>query len=487
MAAEGGPAAVEPKSIRQLADGLRSRSHTSLQLTEALLERIEKWDPVINAFVAVSADRAREDASRADEELRSGQDRGLLHGIPYALKDIFDVRGMPTSCCSRICTDRRPEEDSFVQSRLFSAGAVLLGKTTTHELALGGPSFDLPFPPARNPYDPDFFSGGSSSGSAAAVAAGFAPLTIGSDTSGSIRGPAFYCGVVGLKPTYGLVSRRGAFPLSYSLDHCGPLAWTVDDAAIALNVLAEYDPRDPSSVSNAEEDYSADIALGAEGLRLGYARDFFAAECERDVLAHIDEAAQSLALAGAVVDEVSLPSFDLFRAAGRLIMTAEAYSIHADALGRDPHAFGRYTYQRLIPGSALSAYDYIQAQRLRGELTRLLNHGPLRQYDALICGVAMATAPRLDSFGQDWDPQTSMRSIAFTVTGNPAIAVPLGVGERGLPTGLQLVGRLFGERTLLRAAAAVERVRREHRQPPRLRPSWSEARQSATPQGNAVA
>ena len=487
MEIEAEAVAVEPKSIRQLAGELRSRSLTSLEFTDRLLQRIEVFDPGINAFVTVCADRAREDAARADHELRAGHDRGLLHGIPYALKDIFDVRGMPTTCCSRICSDRPADDDSFVQRRLSSAGAVLLGKTTTHELALGGPSFDLPFPPARNPYDPDFFSGGSSSGSAAAVAAGFAPLTVGSDTSGSIRGPAFYCGVAGLKPTYGLISRRGTFPLSYSLDHVGPLAGSVDDVAVALNVLAGHDPRDPSSVAGVEEDYSADVALGVEGLRLGYARNFFAAECAGDVLAHVDETVQSLAVAGAVVDEIDLPSFDLFRAAGRLIMTAEAYAIHADPLRQDPRAFGRYTYQRLISGAALSAHDYIQAQRLRGELTRALNQGPLREYEALLCGVAMATAPRLDSFSLDWDPRTTMRSIAFNVTGNPAIAVPLGLGDSGLPTGLQLVGRLFGERTLIRAAAAVEQVRRGNLPPPRLHPFVDQSRQSATPQRGATA
>lgn len=487
MVIETEAVAVEPMSIRRLADDLRSRSLSALELTDRLLQRIEAFDPGIDSFVAVCAERAREEAVRADDELRAGHDRGLLHGIPYALKDIFDVRGMPTTCCSRTCSDHRAEEDSFVQARLSAAGAVLLGKTTTHELALGGPSFDLPFPPARNPYDTDYFSGGSSSGSAAAVAAGFAPLTIGSDTSGSIRGPAFYCGVVGLKPTYGLVSRQGTFPLSYSLDHIGPLAGSVDDVAIALNILAGHDPRDPSSVARAGEDYAADVALGADGLRLGYARSFFAAECAVDVLAHIDETAQSLAVAGAVIDEIELPSFDLFRAAGRLIMTAEAYAIHADTLRQDPRAFGRYTYQRLISGAALSAHDFIQAQRLRGELTRALNQEPLRDYDALLCGLAMATAPRLDSFGLDWDPRTTMRSIAFNVTGNPAIAVPLGLGDGGLPTGLQLVGRLFGERTLIRAAAAVEQVRRGNREPPRLHPCAGEPRGRAAPRRGATA
>ena len=232
-------------SIAEAGRQLRAGTLSSTILTQHALSRIASLDPLLHAFVLVTRERALADAARADREIKSGIDKGPMHGIPYALKDIYATAGIRTTCHSKLLIDNVPAEDCVVEAKFRAGGAVLLGKLATHEFALGGPSFDLPFPPARNPWNLDHFTGGSSSGSGAAVAAGLVRVAMGSDTGGSIRGPAFYCGTVGLKPTYGLVSRRGVFPLSYTLDHCGPLSWTVEDAALTMQVIAGYDPLDP--------------------------------------------------------------------------------------------------------------------------------------------------------------------------------------------------------------------------------------------------
>ncbi|MCE9667070.1 amidase [Myxococcus stipitatus] len=448
-------------SIAEAGAALRAGELTSRALTEHALSRIAAHDGALRAFIRVTAERALEDAARADQELRSGVDRGPLHGIPYALKDIFDVAGIPTTCNSRLRLEHAPTEDCHVEARLKAGGAVLLGKLTTHEFALGGPGFDLPFPPARNPWNPAHFTGGSSSGSGAAVAAGFLRLALGSDTGGSIRSPASHCGVVGLKPTYGLVSRRGVFPLSFALDHCGPLTWSVEDAALALSVIAGHDARDPSSVAAETRDYMADLGRDLQGLRLGYARRLFSdvPGVSPDVLAAMDASAGTLAKLGAIVEEVVLPDFELFKACGRIIMTVEAYAIHEQDLKERPRDFGRYTYQRVVPAAALTAADLTQAFRLRQELTVQLNRDVLSRYDALLTTTALASAPRLDGFPHDWPPPSlsvAVQTVPFNVTGNPALVVPAGFFSNGLPLGMQLVGRPFDERTLFRVGAAFE-------------------------------
>ncbi|MCP3102427.1 amidase [Myxococcus sp. K15C18031901] len=459
-------------SIAEAGVALRAGRLTAQALTEHALARIATHDDTLRAFIRVTAARAREDAARADQELRAGLDRGPLHGIPYGLKDIFDVAGIPTTCNSRLRLDHVPAVDSEVEARLKAGGAVLLGKLTTHEFALGGPGFDLPFPPARNPWNPAHFTGGSSSGSGSAVAAGLLRVALGSDTGGSIRSPATHCGVVGLKPTYGRVSRRGVFPLSFALDHCGPLTWSVEDAALVLGVIAGYDPLDPSSVEAPAERYTEDLGQDLHGLRLGYARRLFSdiSGVSPEVLAAMDASAQTLAKLGAVVEEVVLPDFELFKACGRIIMTVEAYAIHEQDLKTRPRDFGRYTYQRVTPAAALTAADLTQAFRLRQELTVQLNREVLSRYDALLTTTALTSAPRLDEFPHDWPPPSlavAVQTVPFNVTGNPALVVPAGFFSNGLPLGMQLVGRPFDERTLFRVGAAFEaRVGVTHRRPP---------------------
>jgi aspartyl-tRNA(Asn)/glutamyl-tRNA(Gln) amidotransferase subunit A len=455
-------------SVAEAGRALRGGTLRSTALTEHALARIAALDPLLHSFVLVTRERALADAERADRELSAGIDKGPMHGIPYGLKDIYDTAGIRTTCHSRLLIDNVPREDSVVEAKLKAGGAVLLGKLATHEFAIGGPSFDLPFPPARNPWHLDYFTGGSSSGSAAAVAAGFTRMAMGSDTGGSIRGPAFYCGVVGLKPTYGRVSRRGVFPLSYTLDHCGPLTWTVEDAALTMQVIAGHDPLDPASAEVPVGDFTQALGRDLAGLRIAYPRSFFTQSkgIAAEVIASLDAAAQQVARLGAAVDEITLPDFEIFHSCGRVIAAAEAYAVHEQDLLTRPRDYGRNTYHRIMVGATLSAADLVQALRLRRELTTLLNGEVLRTHDAMISANGLAAAPRLDEFQPDVAPKTALQTMPFNVTGNPVLAMPTGCSEGGLPLGMQIVGRAFDEATVLRIGAAYEAAAgRTHKRP----------------------
>ena len=434
---------------------LRSGSVTSEALTEAALDRIARIDPSINSFIVVTAERARADAAQADADFAAGVDRGPMQGIPYALKDIYDTAGIATTCHSKLRVDNVPEADSVVAAKFRQAGGVLLGKLGTHEFALGGPSFDLPFPPARNPWNTEHMPGGSSSGSGAAVAAGLVRMAMGSDTGGSIRGPAAYCGTVGLKPTYGLVSRRGVFPLSTTLDHCGPLSWSVEDSAIALQAIAGFDPLDPASAKVAIPDYRSGMTDGVRGLRIGVPRHFFDKdETSTEVIAAIDAAAQSLAAAGAIVEEITLPDYELFGICGRVIMYSEAFAIHEADFQKRPLDFGLLTWMRMTLGAFVTATDLHQATRLRRELAVAVNT-TLLDYDVLLTATALVTAPAL----LDVKPGVAawpMQTMPFNLTGNPAMAMPTGFSASGLPLSVQIVGRAFDEATVLRVGASLE-------------------------------
>jgi aspartyl-tRNA(Asn)/glutamyl-tRNA(Gln) amidotransferase subunit A len=452
------PKALHELSIAEAGRRLRAGTLSPVALTQHCLARIAALDPLLHAFVLVTKERALADADRADRELKAGVDRGPMHGIPYALKDIYATAGIPTTCHSKLLLDNVPAEDCVVEAKLKSGGAVLLGKLATHEFAIGGPSFDLPFPPARNPWNRDHFTGGSSSGSGAAVAAGLVRSALGSDTGGSIRGPAFYCGTVGLKPTYGLVSRRGVFPLSYTLDHCGPLTWTVEDAALTMQVIAGYDALDPASADLAVPDFTSGIGRDLVGLKLAYPRSFFATQegITAEVVASLDGSAQQVAKLGAKVEEIELPDFELFNACGRVILIAEAYAIHEKNLITRPLDYARYTYQRMMVGATLSAADLTQAFRLRRELSAIINQRILGTYDAIITANGLTPAPRFDEFPADVPPKMTLQTMPFNVTGNPTLALPTGLSKSGLPLGVQIVGRAFDEPTVLRIGAAFE-------------------------------
>jgi aspartyl-tRNA(Asn)/glutamyl-tRNA(Gln) amidotransferase subunit A len=450
--------ALHELSIAEAGRRLRAGTLTSLALTRHFLSRVASADPQLHAFVLVTKERALADAERADRELQAGIDKGPMHGIPYAHKDIYATAGIRTTCHSKLLLGNVPTEDCAVEEKFKAGGAVLLGKLATHEFAFGGPSFDLPFPPARNPWQLEHFTGGSSSGSGAAVAAGLIRTATGSDTGGSIRGPACYCGVVGLKPTYGRVSRRGVFPLSYTLDHCGPLSRTVEDAALTMQVIAGHDPRDPGSADIPVPDFVGGLGQDLSGLKLAYPRAFFATQegIAAEVVAALDAAAQQMAELGAQVEEAKLPEFELFNACGRVILTSEAYAIHEKNLLTRPLEYARYTYLRMMLGATISAADLTQAFRLRRELSAILNGGVLANFDAIVTANALTPAPRFEEFPADMPPKMTLQTMPFNVTGNPALAMPMGLSKSGLPLGLQIVGRAFDEPSVLRIGRAYE-------------------------------
>ena len=444
-------------SILDAGKQLRAGATTSRALTQTALDRIAEVDPKVNAFVTLTADRALADAARADADLAAGKDLGPLHGIPYAIKDIYDTAGIRTTCHSKLRLHNIPATDSVVAAKLAAVGGVLLGKLGTHEFALGGPSFDLPFPPARNPWNIAHSPGGSSSGSGAAIAAGITRLALGSDTGGSIRGPAAYCGTVGLKPTYGRVSRRGVFPLSTTLDHCGPLTRSVADTAVALQIIAGHDPADQASANVPVGDYLTDLEKGVVGLRIGIPRAFFANApiASPDVLAAIDRVANALRAAGATVEDVSLPDYAAFSICGRVIMLCEAFTIHEADMRARPLDFGQLTYERFILGAAVTGPDMIQALRLRRELTAAVQ-AKLQSYDVLLTASSLVPAPRFEDSPSAMLSAAPMQTMPFNVTGHPALSVPTGLTPDGLPMGLQIVGRPFDEATVLRVGRAVE-------------------------------
>jgi aspartyl-tRNA(Asn)/glutamyl-tRNA(Gln) amidotransferase subunit A len=444
-------------SIAEMGRRLRAGTTTSAALTRAALDRIAARDGDLHAFVLLTEARAMADAARADTELAAGTDRGPLHGIPYALKDIYDTAGIRTTCHSRLRETNVPDADSDVAARLAAAGGVLLGKLATHEFAIGGPSFDLPFPPARNPWNPEHITGGSSSGSGTAIGAGMVRLAMGSDTGGSIRGPAAWCGTVGIKPTYGRVSRRGVFPLSWTLDHCGPLTRSVEDAAIALQVLAGHDPQDHASADVPVPDYTAALERGVAGLRIGIPRAFFARSpvVTAPVLAAIDRTAGLLREAGAMVEDITLPDYALFAVVTRVIMLSEAFAIHeADLRERIDH-YGAITVGRFVLGAAVTAPDYIQALRVRRHLAAAVDR-VLQRCDALLTATTLTTAPRFDAPGDSISSTSPVQTSPFNATGHPALSVPVGLAPDGLPLAVQLVGRNFDEAGLFRIARAIE-------------------------------
>ena len=446
-------------SIAEMGRMLRAGSVTAEALARDALARIAARDPALHAFVLLTEERALADARRADDELKAGRDRGPLHGIPYALKDIYDTAGIRTTCHSKLRVNNVPATDSVAAARLREAGGVLLGKLATHEFAIGGPSFDLPFPPARNPWNPEHITGGSSSGSGTAIAARMLRMAMGSDTGGSIRGPAAWCGTVGIKPSYGRVSRRGVFPLSWTLDHIGPLSRSVEDSAITLQVLAGHDPQDPASADVPVPDYRADLQKGVGGLRIGIPRAFFAAAkaTTAEVVAGIDRTADQLRSAGAVVEDVALPDYALFAAVGRIIMMAEAFAIHEADMQTRLLDYGEITANRFVLGAAITAADFIHALRARRELTDAVNEA-LSRYDALLTASALTTAPRFDQPTDALSSASPIQTIPFNVTGHPAMSVPVGLGANRLPIGVQIVGRAFDEATVFRIGRAVEKL-----------------------------
>jgi aspartyl-tRNA(Asn)/glutamyl-tRNA(Gln) amidotransferase subunit A len=455
-------------SLAEASAGIADGSLSPVALTEAALARIAALDPILDTFITLTAERARAAAATAEAEIKAGRKRGPLHGIPYALKDIYDVAGIRTTAHSRVLLNNVATGDSDATERLEAAGMVLLGKLATHEFARGGVNDQLAFPRAKNPWNPAHFAGGSSSGSGAAVASGMVALAMGSDTGGSIRLPAAFSGCVGLKPTYGRLSRRGVVPLSFGLDHAGPLTRTVEDCAMAMQVLAGFDPADPGSADQPVGDYLAGLKAGVAGKRLGYARAYgIEAGIDAQAQAAMDAAAQSMASLGAEIVEITLPSLRRFEAACWTILHAESFAIHQQDMRKQPEAYGRVTFERIALGAFVTGPQYVQAQRLRHQLTQEVD-ALFSQVDAILCAPAHGAAPAaVDVDDGPWRRAQPI-TAAFNVTGHPALCLPAGFAANGLPLSLQIVGRSFGEAELLQIAQAFERGTDWHKARPPL-------------------
>ncbi|HTB42292.1 MAG TPA: amidase [Acetobacteraceae bacterium] len=453
--------------IAEASQAFAARTLSPVELLTSLLQRIEQLDPVLHAFIRLDADAAMDAARGAETEIAAGRKRGPLHGVPVGVKDIIDVAGLPTTCHSKILVDNVARHDAVVIEHLRAAGAVIIGKLSTHEFAIGGPSFDLPFPPARNPWNPDHHPGGSSSGSGAGVCAGLFPGALGTDTGGSVRNPASACGIVGLKPTYGLVSRRGVFPLSFTLDHVGPLTRTVADAALMLDALAGHDPADPGSATTPAHNFGRLLDRGVRDLRIGFVRHFH----ERDMPAHpevtaaLEDVARVLQAEGAEVRTIALPSLNEFAAINRVILCSEAWSIHAPWLRSRPGDYGKLARRRLLPGAFMSAGDYVGAQRRRLQVIAAVEDA-LRDVDVLLCGSSLDPASRIEDAEETQRTYPRQARTPFNVTGHPALAMMSGLASTGLPVSVQFVGRYFDDATVLRVAAAYERATQWHKRRP---------------------
>ena len=436
---------------------LRAKKLSPVEWTKALLDRIAAIDGQYNAFLVVTADKALAQAKAAEAEIAKGQYRGPMHGVPYAAKDIFDVEGMATTCHSKIRKDHRAASDAFVVKKLRDAGAVLLGKVALHEFATGGPAFDLPWPPARNPWNRDHHPGGSSSGSGAALAAGMAPAALGTDTGGSVRNPATCCGIVGMKPTYGAVSLSGVFPLTYSLDHVGPMTRAVEDNAILLHAIAGHDPGDPTTSPRATPDCLKDLKAGLKGVRVGVIEHFHKedAAADPDQVRGIEQAIEVLKKLGASVKTIRVSPLPLWTDCNRTIHTSEAYAIHEKDVQERPEDFAALTRNRILPGAFVSAAKYIRAQQLRAALCREMAEAT-RDLDAVVTLSSLCLPCRIDdpaAVAKTYDQQAR---LVFNVTGTPCISMPTGFSKDGLPLAMQIAGHAWNEPMVYRVAQAYE-------------------------------
>lgn len=460
-------------SVTELARAIATRAVSPVEVVRAHLERIEAFDGKLRAFIALFADQALAAAKAAEVAVTNGEALGPLHGVPIGLKDLYDVQGVPTTGGSSFL-DRPAAEDSTVARRLREAGAILLGKLNLHEFAYGPEGINRTYGTSWNPWDATShrLPGGSSSGSGVAVAAGLCPAAMGSDTGGSIRIPAALCGIVGLKPTYGRVSRAGVLPLAWSLDHAGPMTRTVADAALLLKVLAGYDPRDPTTSVLPVADYPAALEAPVKGLRVGLLREDFLATSDREVLGLVAAALKALEGLGCAIQEVSLPHTKYVPAASYAIIAAEAMAFHEPLLKRHAAEYAPDVRQRLLTGQFLLATQYLKGQRVRRLLCRDVEEAFTR-VDCLLAPTLPVAAPPLEAERVTINGEGHARRQAFlrytrpfNLTGHPVVSVPCGFTGEGLPVGMQIVGRPFDEVTILRLAYAYEQATEWHRRRP---------------------
>ncbi len=470
-------ASLTELSAAELGARIQAREVSPVEVTEAFLARIEATESRLNAFITRTPERALADAKQAEAEIAAGNSRGALHGVPLALKDLYWTAGIRTTSGSVVETDFVPDEDSTAAAKLRAAGTVLLGKTNMVEFAYGGTEHNEAYGAPQNPWRLGHITGGSSSGSGAAVAAGQAALALGTDTGGSIRIPAALCGISGHKPTYGLVSKFGVTPLGYSLDHVGPMARTVDDLALAMNVLAGYDPRDPASANRPTQDYVAGLAGGVGGLRIGVPWHYISEFLDPEVDDAFRSALAQLGELGATVEEIKVPELYWASLLGSPTTASDAASFHGDRIierGSEYHPDIRRRIEtgRFVPGSA-----YVTAQRMRARYASRLAE-VFRDYDLIATPTAVLPAPLIGETvtevgGKPVPPNMGMSVTGrmtqpFNVNGAPAVSVPAGFSQLGLPIGLQLVGKPWDDALVLRAAAAYQRATEWHTRRPEI-------------------
>jgi aspartyl-tRNA(Asn)/glutamyl-tRNA(Gln) amidotransferase subunit A len=444
-------------TIAELSALIRDRKLSSVELTSALIARVKKLDGALHSFILPLEESALAEARAADTQIAAGNWRGPLHGIPIGLKDIYETAGIATTAQSALLRDHVPTEDATTVRKLREAGAVILGKLATYEFAIGGPSFDLPWPLARNPWNLERQTGGSSSGSGAAVAAGLVPGAMGTDTGGSIRYPSAWCGLAGIKPTYGLLSRRGVLPLAYSQDHTGPMCWTSADCALMMGALAGYDELDPASANVPSPNFNAAIGGSIAGLRIGVARHFFEtdAPAEPETVAALESALSVFTNLGASVRDVTIAPRDAYMDIGMAIMTAESFAIHEKHMVATPELYGAMARRRIMSGAFISAASYINAQRLRAKLTAELAR-TMTDVDVLVMPTWGCPAPE---FGEEASLRLDVSyTMPFNVTGSPALSVCSGFSSDGMPLSMQIVGRHFEDDVVLHVGDAFERA-----------------------------
>jgi aspartyl-tRNA(Asn)/glutamyl-tRNA(Gln) amidotransferase subunit A len=450
-------------TISELSQRIRRREVSPVEVTRECLCRIEKLNPRINAFITVMAESALVEARVAEEEISQGKWRGPLHGIPIALKDLIDTTGVRTTSASALHKDRVPREDAEVVRKLRDAGAVIVGKNNLHEFAYGGSSLVSHFGDVHNPWEVKRIAGGSSGGSAASVPAEMACAAIGTDTAGSIREPAALCGCVGIKPTYGRVSSRGVIPLSKSLDHVGPLAACVEDAAIVMQAIAGYDPADITSAEVPVTDYVSVLKEGAKGLRVGVPRAYFFDDLDPEVASALEHALTGIVTLGARIKEVRLEV-----TTDRTLQAAESYAYHAEDVARHPELYQAETVQRIRAGEKVTAAEYIQKRR-ELEVARRNIRDVFAEVDLLVTPTTPLAAPTVAELRADAEAlrpaelKLLRNTRPFNVWGLPAISVPCGFTQGGLPIGLQIAGPHRREDLVLRLAYAYEQATAWHK------------------------
>jgi aspartyl-tRNA(Asn)/glutamyl-tRNA(Gln) amidotransferase subunit A len=441
-----------------------------VELTEHYLARIEALDRKLHCFLYVAAERARAHAKRAERELMSGQRRGPLHGIPFGLKDNYDTAGVPTTANSPAFRDRCPEADATVVRLLDGAGAILLGKHAMHELAYGGVSTELPWPVPRNPWNTEHDTGGSSSGSGAAVAADLSMFAMGTDTGGSVRNPAAHCGLVGLKPSLGLISRAGVMLNSYSFDHCGPLARSVHDCALVMNAVASHDAGDAASVTQPDKvDYAADLDEGIEGWRIGHIAHLY--ECDLpandEVRTGMRDALATLERLGARIEEVSIAPLQQYAVCKSTIQHPEIREEYEGILAQKPCTFGAKVQARMAIARDISADDYLRAQRERRRLTRAM-YDLFSRFDLLVTAGPYGPAPLISEVAASWSFDGPEITVPFSLASVPALSLCIGFTRSGMPLSMQMVGPHLGDGRVLRAAQSYQAVTSWHERRPRI-------------------